>query len=164
MVEIAWRIVSALLFQCSLFPFYSPKRGLLRLFGAKIGKNVLIKPRVTITFPWKISIGDYSWIGEEVWLDSLDQIDIGSNVCISQRAYLCTGSHDSKASSFNLHTKPIVVEDGAWIGASALISPGIKLGKQCFVTLGSVVTKDVPERKIFSGNPAIEKKERVIEE
>jgi putative colanic acid biosynthesis acetyltransferase WcaF len=162
-VEFFWRMVSALIFQSAFIPFYGLKRSLLRSFGAQIGRNVLIKPRVFITFPWKVSIGDHSWIGEETWLDSLDRIDIGSNVCISQRAYLCTGSHNSKSSHFDLVTKPIVVEDGAWLGAGAQIAPGVRLGMHCFVTLGSVVKEDVKPNAVVSGNPARFVRERVIE-
>jgi putative colanic acid biosynthesis acetyltransferase WcaF len=161
--EIAWRVVSAVCFQCPLSLFYAPKRLLLRLFGAKIGCGVCIKPRVTITFPWKLSIGNHSWIGEEVFLDSLDRIEIGSNVCISQRAYLCTGSHDSRSAKFDLITKPIRVGDGAWIAAGAMIAPGVSIGSRALVRLGSVVTEDVPEDAIVGGNPALFTKTRVIE-
>src|SRR5262245_35006921 len=101
-VEILWRFVSALFFQNPLFPCYGIKRMLLLCVGARVGVGVLIKPRVTITFPWKVSIENHSWIGEGAWLDSLGSISIGSNVCISQNAYLCTGSHDSRRTTFDL--------------------------------------------------------------
>lgn len=161
-VEILWRFVSAAMFQSSCFPFYGLKRFLLRFFGASVGTGVLIKPRVFITMPWKISIGARSWIGEEVWLDSLDRIEIGSNVCISQRAYICTGSHDSRSTRFSLITKPVRISDGAWIGAGASVAPGITVGKSAFVTMGSVVTQDVADDSIVAGNPASHKGVRRI--
>jgi putative colanic acid biosynthesis acetyltransferase WcaF len=162
-VEILWRVCSAFLFQSPLLPCLRTKRAVLRLFGARIGRGVVIKPRVTITFPWKLSVGDHSWIGEEVFLDSLDRIEIGSNVCISQRAYLCTGSHDSRSATFDLVTKPIRVDDGAWIAAGALIAPGVTVGSNALVQIGSVVRKDVGNDSIVSGNPAVFRKTRVIE-
>jgi putative colanic acid biosynthesis acetyltransferase WcaF len=96
----------------------------LRWFGAKIGEGVVIRGRVNITFPWKLEIGDHVWIGDEVLVLSLDRVVIGSNVCISQRAFLCTGSHDFRKVTFDLITEPIVIGNGCWIAAGAFIGPG----------------------------------------
>ncbi len=160
LLEALWRFVSAVFFQGSLLPFYAPKRWILWLFGAQIGRRVLIKTRVTITFPWRLRIGDYSWIGEEVWLDSLDRIEIGSNVCVSQRAYICTGSHDLRSPTFDIITHPVLVEDGAWIGAGASVAPGVVLGSHCFVAIGAVITADVRPNTVVAGNPAREVRKR----
>ncbi|HLG19336.1 MAG TPA: WcaF family extracellular polysaccharide biosynthesis acetyltransferase [Bdellovibrionota bacterium] len=162
-IEVLWRVVSAILFQSSWFPFYAPKRFLLRCFGGSVGRGVLIKPRVTITFPWKLRLGDFSWVGEEVWLDSLDEIRIGAHACIAQRAYLCTGTHDSRIPTFDLLTKAIEIGDGAWVGAGSSIAPGVHVGPEAFIQLGSVVVNDVPSRAIVRGNPAQKTGERKIE-
>lgn len=110
------------------FPIPSPiKVAVLRLFGAKVGSGVVIRSRVNITFPWKLEIGDHVWIGDEVLILSLDRVTIGSNVCISQRAFLCTGSHDFRKESFDLITEPIVIGDGCWIAACAFVGPGAEI-------------------------------------
>src|ERR1044071_7461888 len=115
--ELLWLFASLVLFRLCPLSLSSLKRTVLRMFGATVGHQVTIKPQVKITFPWKLTIGDYVWLGEECWLLNLDRIEIGNNVCISQRAFLCTGSHNHKLSTFDLITKPITVDDGAWLGA-----------------------------------------------
>ena len=123
--EALWWICRSLFF-APWFPIPSPvKVAFLRLFGAKVGAGVVIRSRVNITFPWKLEIGDHVWIGDEVMILSLDRVKIGSHVCISQRAFLCAGSHDFRKESFDLITKPIVIEDGCWICAQAFIGPGV---------------------------------------
>lgn len=127
---------------------------LLRCFGAVIGKGVVIRPRVNITFPWRVSIGDDVWIGEEVLILSLAPVTIGSDVCISQRAFLCTGSHDYHSATFDLVTEPIVVESQSWIAAQAFVAPGVTISSGSVVAGGSVVVNDVPPDSIVAGNPA----------
>ena len=100
------------------------KVAVLRLFGAKVGQGVVIRSRVNITFPWKLEIGDHVWLGDEVLILSLALVRIGSNVCISQRAFLCTGSHDFNKETFDLITRPIEIGDGCWVGAQAFVGPG----------------------------------------
>jgi putative colanic acid biosynthesis acetyltransferase WcaF len=129
-----------------------------------VGHDVVIKPEVKITFPWKLALGDHVWLGEECWLLNLAPITIEADVCISQRAFLCTGNHNYKSPAFDLITKPIRVEQGAWIGASTFVGPGITVGTHAVLTAGSVATKDLEPYGIYQGNPAVRVKERVIEQ
>jgi putative colanic acid biosynthesis acetyltransferase WcaF len=155
--------------------WYDPGRGLfgrtlwyfanalvLRVFGAKIGHGVVLKPCINIKYPWNIDIGNDSWIGENAWLDSLALIKIGSNVCVSQGAYLCTGNHDWSDPAFGLVVKTIVVEDGAWIGAMATVPPGVTIASHSVVTAGSVIVEDTEPYGIYAGNPAVKIKDRKI--
>jgi putative colanic acid biosynthesis acetyltransferase WcaF len=128
--------------------------GILRLFGASIGRGVVIKPHVRVKFPWKLKIGDHSWIGESVWIDNLAEVAIGSNCCISQGAYLCTGSHRWDRESFDLEDRPIVIHDQCWVGAMARVAPGVTMGQGSVLTLGAVAVASVSPWQICSGNPA----------
>lgn len=157
-----WYFTNLLFFK-TLVPFSSSlKIKLLRVFGAKIGSGVVIKPGVNIKYPWFLEIGDHCWIGEEVWIDNLALVSIQNNVCLSQGAYLLTGSHDYKKSSFDLITKSIILEDGAWIGAKATVCPGITCHSHSVLAVGSIATSDLEAYSIYQGNPAIKKRERVI--
>lgn len=160
--RIFWYYLNSILFNTLFFPFISLKLLILKFFSSQIGYNVVIKPQVNIKYPWNISVGDHSWIGEGVWLDSLARIHIGSNVCISQGAYLCTGNHDWSDPSFGLFVKPIIVEDGAWIGAKAIVLPGVRIGTHSVICAGSVVTRDTEPYMVYAGNPAVKIKERKI--
>jgi len=157
-----WLVVSLVLFRLCPFSFSALKCVVLRLFGAQIGRNVTLKPQVKITFPWKLTVGDHVWLGEECWLLNLEQIIIGSHVCISQRAFLCTGSHDFKRVTFDLITRSIKLEDGAWIGAGAWVGPGVIIGSHAVLTAQSVATKNLEANGIYRGNPADLVKQRVI--
>jgi len=138
------------------------KTFLLRLFGAQVGRGVHIKPRVNIKYPWFLIIGDFTWIGESVWIDNLATVQIGSNVCLSQGAYLCTGNHDYTKTAFDLILEPITIEDGVWIGARAVIGPNVTLGNHSVVTAGSVITKNTEPYMIYQGYPAVAVKKRTI--
>jgi putative colanic acid biosynthesis acetyltransferase WcaF len=157
-----WLIVNLVLFRLCPFSFSALKRVVLRSFGAKIGRNVTIKPQVKITFPWKLTVGDHVWLGEECWLLNLERISIGNNVSISQRAFLCAGSHNYKSITFDLIVKPVTVEDGCWIGAGAWIGPGVTVGTHAVLTAGSVAGNNLESYGIYRGNPAVMVKRRVI--
>ena len=147
-VELAWLVVSALLV-ASPVPGSAHRRWLLRLFGARIGTGVVLKPGLRVKFPWRLSIGDHSWIGEGAWIDNLVEVRIGSNACLSQGAYLCTGNHDWSSQTFDLTARPIVLEDGAWVAARAVVGPGVTVGRNAVVGLGTVAATDVPEAAIL---------------
>jgi putative colanic acid biosynthesis acetyltransferase WcaF len=157
-----WLVTSLVLFRLCPFSFSALKCVVLRAFGAKVGRNVTIKPQVKITFPWKLTVGDHVWLGEECWLLNLERLAIGSHVCISQRAFLCTGSHDFKSTTFDLITRPIQIEDGAWIGAGAWVGPGVTVHSHAVLTAGSVAAKDLATDGIYRGNPALLVKQRVV--
>ena len=160
--RLLWYFVNAVIFKSSLFPINGLKTGLLKLFGAKVGKGVVIKPAVNIKSPWLLSIGNHTWIGEQVWIDNLVMVSIGSNVCLSQGAILQTGSHNYKKTTFDLLTGSITLEDGAWIGCAAIVNQGITVGSQAVLTTGSVATKNLEPYFIYQGNPAIKVRAREI--
>lgn len=161
-VCIVWYFVNVLLFVSHINPSSSLKIWLLQLFGAKVGRGVVIKPGVNIKYPWKLEIGDYCWIGEDVWIDNLEQVIIGSNVCISQGALLLCGNHNYKKMSFDLMIGEIELEDGVWIGAQTMVCPGVTCKSHSVLTVGSVAIKDLEPYSIYQGNPAVKIKERVI--
>lgn len=149
-----WRLTQATLFQLCPFGLYPLKRAALRAFGATVGRGVVIKPGVKVTFPWRLSIGDYVWLGEEAWLHNLDTITIESHACVSQRAMLCTGNHDYRAPGFDLRTGPIQVGEGAWVAAMAFVGPGVEVGSHAVLTAGSVAAADLEPYGVYLGNPA----------
>lgn len=157
-----WYFINALLVRASWNPFMGIKIALLKAFGAKIGKGLIIKNNVCIKFPWKITIGDNVWLGEYAWIDNLDYVTIGNNVCISQGALLLTGNHDYTCSSFDYRNAPIVIEDGAWIGAKAIVCPGVIVKTHAILTVGSIATKNLNEFCIYQGNPAQFIRKRII--
>ena len=137
---ILWYIISSFFFD-TFIPGSKIRSILLKLFGAKIGKNTLIKPNVKIKYPWKLSIGDYSWIGENVWIDNISNVTIGKNTCISQGVYICSGSHDFFSKDFALLMKEVDVGSNCWVAAKSIISPGSIILDNSFVKFGSVVIK-----------------------
>lgn len=152
--EAVWYLLKCA-FLLSPLPWPSSLRvALLRAFGAKIGRGAVIKPRVNVHFPWKLEIGDHAWIGEEVFILNFEPVRIGPHACISQRAFLCTGNHDFRDEAFSYRNAPITIGEGAWIGATAFIGPGVCVGGETVVAAGAVVTKDLAPGMIFSGNPA----------
>lgn len=159
-----WWIVEKTFFAMSPQFFYGWRRFLLRLFGAKIGKKVLIRSSAKFTYPWKVKIGDYTWIGEETTLYSLDNITIGSNVAIAHGVYFNTGLHDYSEENFTISSKKIIVEDECWITNDVYIAPGVSIAKGTVVGARSSVFKDLPEGWICYGNPAKPIKKRLEKE
>ena len=148
-----WWIAQALLFHPSPQIFYGWRRFLLRVFGARIGKGVLIRPSASVTYPWKLTIGDWSWVGDRVTLYTLGEIIIGDNAVVSQHSYLCAASHDYERPTFDLYAKPIHVESEAWIAACVFVGPGVTIGRGAVVGASSLVLKDVPAMMMCAGNP-----------
>ncbi|MFE2377382.1 WcaF family extracellular polysaccharide biosynthesis acetyltransferase [Streptomyces sp. NPDC059398] len=125
---------------------------LLRAFGATIGDGVLIRHRVRILWPWKLTVGDHTWIGEGAWLLNLEPVTLGAHVCLSQEALLCTGSHDHRAADFRYRNAPIEVKDGAWIAARATVLAGVTIGAQAVVAAGTVVHRDLPDLTLHTAD------------
>ncbi|WP_316832702.1 WcaF family extracellular polysaccharide biosynthesis acetyltransferase [Pedobacter aquatilis] len=159
--QFLWYFTSVFFFKSGIVPFSNILVFTLRLFGAKIGKEVRIKPGIHVKYPWKLEIGDFSWLAD-CYLENLDWIKIGSNCCISQQAMLINGNHNYKKKSFDLFTNPIILEDGVWVGAGAKVSAGITLHSHSVLTLGAVATTDLEAYWIYQGNPANKLKQRLI--
>lgn len=162
-VQLLWYFTNILFFRSSLNPFSGLKIFLLRIFGAKIGKSVNIKPSVNIKYPWRLTIGDYSWIGENVWIDNLDNVTIGNHCCISQGAMLLCGNHNYKKVTFDLIIAPITLEDGVWIGARSVVCPGVRCKSHTVLSVNSVATSNLEAGTIYQGNPAQAIRKRIIE-
>jgi putative colanic acid biosynthesis acetyltransferase WcaF len=143
---------------------YGWRRFWYRVFGAEIGMNVLIRPSVKCVYPWKLKIGDYSWVGDDVSLYTLGEIEIGSNSVISQKCYICTGSHDYESSTFDIYAQKITIGNGVWLASDVFVAPGVTIGDGAVVGARSTVLKDLPEGMICYGNPAKAIKTRVMKE
>jgi putative colanic acid biosynthesis acetyltransferase WcaF len=161
-VEFLWLITQAL-FVRSWIPGAGHRCFLLRLFGARIGRGVNIKPGLRVKFPWRLTVGDFTWIGEDVWIDNLATVEIGANCCISQGTYLCTGSHDWSKPAFDLVTKSIMIRDGAWLAARSVVAPGVTVEEGAVLGLGSVATKNLEPWTICYGVPALPVRKREVE-
>ena len=155
-----WYFVNIIFFQNKLLPFYSIKIFLLKFFGAEVGNGVVIKPGVNIKYPWKLKIGDHVWIGEDVWIDNLDYVYIGNNVCISQGAMLLCGNHHYKKTTFDLIIGEITIEDGVWIAARSIVTNNITCKEHSILLTNSVATNNLDAYTIYRGNPAISIKKR----
>lgn len=158
-----WWICNALLFNPSPQVLYGWRRFILRSFGAEIGKGVIIRPSAKITYPWKVKIGDYSWIGDDVVLYSLDNIIIGKNTVISQKSYICTGTHDYSIIDFPIKGKEINIEDECWLATDVFVSPGVTIKKGTVVGARSTVINDLDSNSVYVGSPVRFIKKRTIE-
>jgi putative colanic acid biosynthesis acetyltransferase WcaF len=126
----------------------------LRWFGARIGQGVVLKPRINIKYPWRLSIGDHTWIGEGAWIDNLERVDIAENVCVSQAACILTGNHDYRDEAFALEAASVQVEQGAWLGAFTVVCPGVRVARGTVLTVGSILARDSEPEQVYRGNPA----------
>ncbi|ANQ47866.1 colanic acid biosynthesis acetyltransferase WcaF [Flammeovirga sp. MY04] len=160
--EVLWYFCNLLFLKNPYNPISFSKVFVLRLFGAKIGSRVLIKPSVNIKFPWKLTIGNDVWIGENVWIDNLDQVKIEDNVCISQGALLLCGNHDYTRITFDLITGPITLKAGSWVGAKSVVCPNVILESHSILAVQSVATKNLEKYSIYQGNPAVKIRKRHI--
>jgi putative colanic acid biosynthesis acetyltransferase WcaF len=144
-----------LVFFTTRFPWPSVlKRSLLRAFGARIGCGVVLKPNVNIHFPWKLTIGDFAWIGEESWILNFEPVIIGAHCCVSQRVFLCTGNHDFRDVAMSYRNAQITLEEGVWVAAQAFVGPGVTIGYGAVVLAGSTVVRSLGGNGIYQGVPA----------
>ena len=153
LVIILWWLVQAIAFPLSLHNLNGFRCWLLRLFGAKIGLGVVIRPTARFTYPWKVTIGDYSWIGDDVVFYSIDEIAIGNHAVISQKSYLCTGSHNIQQKTFPLTTAPIKIGNGVWVATDCFVAPGVTIGGNTVVGARSSVFRDLPPQQVAWGTP-----------
>ena len=154
-IFIIWYLTKYIFF-LSFIPWPSAlKATLLRWFGASVGHDIVIKPRVNIHFPWRFSLGNHSWIGEGVEIYNFAPVTVGSHVCLSQQVFLCSGDHDFRDLSFSYRNKPISIGDGVWLQARVFVCPGVSIGRESVVTACSLVKDDLPGNNICSGTPAI---------
>ncbi len=160
---LCWLIVSSLFFRHSLAVFGFIKAPLLRLFGARVGTGLVMKPSVNIKYPWLLKIGNDVWIGENVWIDNLASVELADNVCISQGAMLLTGNHNYKKPTFDLLVGKIVLQEGCWIGAMSVVCPGVTCQSHAILTVGSVATGNLLPYTIYQGNPAVAVRQRVFD-
>jgi putative colanic acid biosynthesis acetyltransferase WcaF len=149
-----WWLVQATLFRGSPQVMYGFRRWLLRRFGAKIGAGVIIRPSVKVPYPWKLRIGDSSWIGDDVVLYCFADITIGDDVVVSQKSYLCAGTHDYRLPGFDIRASPIVIEDQAWVAADVFVAPGVTIGRGAVVGSRSSVFTNLPAMMVCVGSPA----------
>lgn len=160
--QLLWFFLGDSLVQSNLIPFSNFKVWILRGFGARIGRGVRIKPGVKVKFPWRLTVGNYCWIGEDAWLDNVAPIALEDHVCLSQGVYLCTGNHDWSDPSFQLIHASIYIEAGSWIAARAIVGPGVTIGQGATLCLGSVASRSLEPMTIYAGNPALPIKKRII--
>ena len=160
--RVLWSLVYIALFKYSPKPFHKWRSFLLRNFGAKIGAEVHIYPKVSIWAPWNLEIGENVGIANGVNLYSQGKIIIGNRVVISQGSHLCTGTHDYTQNGYPLFTKPIIIKDNVWIAAECFVHPGIIINEGCVIGARSVVNRDMPAWMICTGHPCIPIKERIL--
>ncbi len=163
-VRLLWYVVNTVVFRQSWCVAYGVKRALLRMFGARVGRHVIIKPRVNIRAPWFLELGDYAALGEGVWIENLARVSVGAHATVSQGALLVTGNHDWSSPSFDLVLAPIEVGRGAWIGTRAVVCPGTTCGDHAVVCAGSTAGGHLEPYGIYRGNPAARTGRRHIAE
>lgn len=160
--QLLWYFIGSPLVQSYWLPGSSIKVWLLRRFGAQVGQGVRIKPGVRVKFPWRLTVGDWVWIGERAWLDNLAEITLADHVCVSQEVYLCTGNHNWSEPTFQLMTAPIHLKRGCWVAARAVVGPGVTIGEGAVLALGGVAVRSLDSMTVYAGNPALPIKPRVF--
>jgi putative colanic acid biosynthesis acetyltransferase WcaF len=148
-----WYFVKRVFFLSALPWPSSFKSWLLRLFGAEVGRDVYWKPRVNIHIPWKLKVGDHTWVGEEVSIMNFAPVSVGAHCCLSQRCLLCSGNHDYRSANMRYRHAPIVLGDGVWIGAGAFVGPGVTVGTDAVITAMSLVSHSVEGGMVYAGQP-----------
>ena len=161
--QLLWFYLGSPLLMSYWLPFSALKVGILRLFGASIGNQVRIKPGVRVKFPWRLTVGDSCWLGEQAWIDNIASVALAHDVCLSQGVYLCTGNHDWSRETFDLRLGPITIGHSAWIGARAVVGPGVIVGEGAVLSLNSVASCSLSAWTIYVGNPAKPVKQRPIQ-
>lgn len=153
-IILLWWLVQGVVFPLTLHHMSGVRCQLLRAFGAKVGRRVVVRPSTRFTYPWKVTLDDYCWIGEDVVFYSLDRIHIGAHAVVSQKCYLCTGSHNIRDRHFGLQNAPIQIEPGVWLATDCFVAPGVTIGANTVVGARSSVYRDLPAGKVAYGNPA----------
>jgi putative colanic acid biosynthesis acetyltransferase WcaF len=159
--QLFWYFIGSPLVESYCLPMSTMKVWILRKFGASIGKQVRIKPGVKVKFPWRLTVGDFAWIGENTWIDNLAPVVIEKHVCLSQGVYLCTGNHNWNHPDFKLIPAPIYIQESSWIAAKSVIGPGVTVGKGAVLTLGAVTGRSLEPMIVYAGNPAQPIKKRL---
>jgi putative colanic acid biosynthesis acetyltransferase WcaF len=159
--RVLWWLGGWLLFKCSLRPMYAWRRWVLRLFGARIGAQASIQRSARIEFPWNLEMGRHSTIGEGAWVYNLAKVRIDDYATLSQRVFLCTGSHDYTRPEFDMVRQPIWIQRGAWVAADVFVGPGVTIGADAVIGVRSVVLKDMPGGMVCVGHPCVPLKPRV---
>jgi putative colanic acid biosynthesis acetyltransferase WcaF len=157
----AWNLVQATLFRWSPRPLHAWRAGLLRLFGAHVGKGAHIYPGVRIWAPWNLWIGEEAGVADGAILYSQGRISIGKRAVVSQGAHLCAGTHDFEKEGFPLVTKPITIGAHSWIAAEAFVHPGVEIGDGSVIGARAVVTRDMPAWTVCAGHPCAVLRERI---
>jgi putative colanic acid biosynthesis acetyltransferase WcaF len=160
--QLCWYFVNVVFFKNPLNVSSGFKVFLLKLFGAAVGTGVVIKPSVNIKYPWKLKVGDHSWIGEGAWIDNLSEVTIGKNVTLSQGAMILTGSHDHTKTTFDFISLPVTLEDGVWIGAKAVLYGGVTCYTHSILGINAVAESNLVAYTIYKGNPAVPVLKRII--
>lgn len=159
----AWMLVGRPAFRMTFHNWYGVRRGILRAFGATIGKRVRIRPSARIEIPWNLTIGDDAIVGDHAILYSLGPITIGARAIVSQYAHLCAGTHDIASRSFKLLRLPITIGAEAWIATEAFVGPGVEVGRQSVLGARSSAYKAMEENVVYVGSPARPIRRRKIE-
>lgn len=152
-LEALWILVEFLLVTNPLQVSSAVRVATLRVFGARVGVNVIMRPRLRVKFPWNLAVGDDCWIGEGVWIHNQGLLTIEDNVVVSQETFITTGSHDIY-NSMDLIVKPVAIRRGAWLTTRSIVLQGVEVGENSILTPGSVATRSLPPNCIFGGNPA----------